>query len=212
MTWDDFIALVPKIQKSPLPGEQLHYEMAAIERLNILKDKAKLRNDVKVAATMMLLYNFENETHFSLIKRKTSNTTHSGQIAFPGGKFEASDQDTLTTAMRETEEEIGVQRAIIQPIRSLTDIYIPPSNYKVFPYLGFTENKQIFFKPQQSEVAAILSLKLKDLLSAKVEPCEVETRYFKKSVPAFRIDEVVIWGATAMVLNEVRALFKMHLF
>lgn len=212
MTWDDFLALVPKIQKSPLPGEQLHYEMAAIERLKVLKDKAKLRNDVKIAATMMMLYNFENEAHFTLIKRKTSNTTHSGQIAFPGGKFESEDKDTLITAMRETEEEIGVQQAIIKPIRNLTDIYIPPSNYKVYPYLGFTESTDISFKPQQSEVAAILSVKLKELLTAEIELCAVETSYFKKSVPAFRINDAVIWGATAMILNEVKALFRMHLF
>ena len=114
---------------------------------------------------LLLLYpNANDKVSFVLTRRKVYNGVHSGQISFPGGKPEKSDDNLWATALRETHEEIGVSLDQIKHLRSLTEIYVPPSNFLIIPYVGYSE-KSCVFKPDPSEVDEILEISMQYLKS-----------------------------------------------
>lgn len=125
-------------------------------------------------------------------------------MGFPGGKPELSDQNLEATAVRETWEEIGVLKDHIKLLFPLTELYIPPSNFIVFPFVGFTDATPDF-KLQPSEVESIIEIPLNDVLDdSKRIFSLVSTSYGPKvNVPAFNFEGHIVWGATAMILMEL---------
>ena len=113
----------------------------------------------KKAAVMMLFYPKDTQTHLVLIQRNTYPGVHSSQIAFPGGKVELEDETLSHTALRETHEEIGIVPNQIQVVRAFSEVYIPPSNFMVYPFLGLSQN-ELTFNPDPEEVAGIIELPL----------------------------------------------------
>jgi 8-oxo-dGTP pyrophosphatase MutT (NUDIX family) len=210
MDFSAFQSATAKIKKMPLPGEESHMEMAPLERLLELKRLAHKAQSAKKAGVLMLFYPSETyETNFVLILRKTYKGVHSAQVGFPGGKFEDVDTSFEDTALRETEEEVGVPSQTISVLRKLTEVFIPPSNYIVKPYLGITELNPVFI-PQESEVEDIIEVPLAEFMDDGVLIRKnLSTSYAKSiDVPAFKLQDHIVWGATAMMLNEVRQLFK----
>lgn len=208
MKFDEFLSSLPKINNLPLPGKEAHFAMAPIARVKQLKaiDIEKLKP--RKAAVMMLCYPKQEQTHFVLILRKTYKGVHSNQVGFPGGKVEPEDASLLDTALRETEEEIGIARDTITAIKKLTNIYIPPSNFYVQSFIGYLDvNPKFVLQPD--EVAAILEVPLQELLDQDATAtATVATTYAANlEVPVFTLNEHTVWGATAMMLNEVRELF-----
>jgi 8-oxo-dGTP pyrophosphatase MutT (NUDIX family) len=213
MDFSTFSSSIVKVKKMPLPGEQSHMEMAPLERLLELKRMAYNTNSAKKAGVLVLFYPSEsNETRFVLILRKTYKGVHSAQVGFPGGRFEDVDNSYRDTALRETEEEVGVPAHTISVVRELTEVYIPPSNYFVQPFLGITSLNPVFI-PQESEVEAIIEVPLTEFLNDEILiQKNLSTSYARSiDVPAFRLQDHIVWGATAMMLNEVRQLLKQTL-
>jgi len=134
---------------------------------------------------------------------------HSAQVGFPGGKVEESDKDLKETALRETEEEIGVTNNHIEVLKTLSPLYIPPSNFIVHPFLGISKTN-LNFEKQDDEVEAIIEVELKDFLDdINVVSAKVPTSYnVDVEVPAFKLNGHIIWGATAMMLSEIKVLLK----
>lgn len=161
----------------------------------------------KKAAVLCLAYPKNNKTHIVFMLRNAYPGVHSRQISFPGGRKEADDETFLATALRETEEEIGVSQTQVQLISPLSQLYIPPSNFLVYPYLGFVNNKPTF-QPDPTEVAEIIEIELSHILNEKcISRQNISTAYAKNmEVACFRYQQHVIWGATAMILNEVRSI------
>jgi hypothetical protein len=155
------------------------------------------------------MYPKNNQTYLALIVRNSYPGVHSSQISFPGGKVEPSDKDLEETALRETEEEIGIFRKNIRIIRQCSEIYIPPSNFLVTPFLGYTEILPQFF-PNPEEVKKMLEISVKDLLDDNtIVQTTMTTSYATNiEVPAFKIDKYIIWGATAMMLSELKELLQ----
>lgn len=177
------------------------------QELNAMEDRMK---NARKSAVMALFYpNAEGETNFVLILRKTYSGVHSNQVGFPGGKSEPEDINYETTALRETEEEVGVDLNSIKVIREITATYIPPSNFLVQPFIGIVQETPTFVA-QPSEVEAIIEVSLVDFLSEKaVIEKELTNSYMKKiQVPAFYLNEYVVWGATAMMLSEVKDIIS----
>ncbi|MAZ73648.1 MAG: coenzyme A pyrophosphatase [Flavobacteriaceae bacterium] len=210
MDFSEFKEKIVKIKKMNLPGEQFHLKMAPIERLLELKKVARSTKTAKKAAVLMLFYPSEtNETYFVLILRKTYKGVHSAQVGFPGGKWEQGDTDYQATALRETREEVGVTEKSVQVLKKMTEIYIPPSNFFVQPYLGTTYELP-HFVPEEKEVEAIIEVPLQEFMddASKITKT-LSTSYAKEiEVPAFLLKNNVVWGATAMILNEVREMLK----
>ncbi len=191
-------------------GEASHYKMAPAFRLKELEAIRLKKKDPKKAGVMALFYpDAEQITHLLLILRKTYKGVHSNQIAFPGGKVEPEDVDLLATALRETHEEVGVPADAITVIRALTEVYIPPSNFEVQPFVGFC-NKAVSFVPQESEVEALIKVPLIAFMSdANLFTQHLTTSYAENvAVPAFKLNGHTVWGATAMMLSELKDLLK----
>lgn len=193
-----------------MPGEASHFKMAPIERLEELTKHSLKKNNAKRAAVMALFYpNKSGETHLALILRKTYKGVHSAQVGFPGGKQDPSDLSAMHTALRETQEEIGVLQQDIRVLKKLTQIFIPPSNFFVEPFIGVCETTPQFIL-QETEVEALLEVKISDFLDDSVYCTrKISTSYATDiEVPAYILNTHVVWGATAMMLSEVRELLK----
>ena len=205
MDFQYFLKFIPAIVQAPLSASVSHEKMMPFERKELLvKINLKERNP-KEAAVAMLFYPKNQETHLVLIVRNSYKGVHSAQIAFPGGKFEPEDIDFKTTALRETEEEIGISRNKIEIIRAFTSLYIPPSNFMVYPFLGICK-EEIQFAPDPVEVAAVIELPLAVFRNDSILTIEnLTTSYAHQiEVPAFKIQDHIVWGATAMMLSELR--------
>jgi len=193
-----------------LPGEAIQLKMAPIERLIELKSKAKTLNTAKRAAVLILFYpDINNETNLVLILRKTYKGVHSAQIGFPGGKQEDGDYSLLHTALREAEEEVSVLRETVVVVKELTEVYIPPSNFFVIPYLAITSITPSFIA-QEDEVEEVLEVSLTQFMDDTILVSKRLTTSYAENieVPAFLLNGHIVWGATAMMLSEVRELLK----
>jgi 8-oxo-dGTP pyrophosphatase MutT (NUDIX family) len=210
MDFRDFEKRIVKVTKMELPGESVQFKMAPMERLKEMKRVAKNIDAAKRAGVMSLFYPSEDlETRLILILRKTYKGVHSAQVGFPGGKLELEDKSLQDAALRETEEEVGVSRNNIAVLKKLTEIYIPPSNFFVQPFLGITTQLPKFVA-QEDEVEALIEVTLQDFMNdINVTTQTITTSYASNlEVPAFKLNGYIVWGATAMMLNEVRELLK----
>jgi 8-oxo-dGTP pyrophosphatase MutT (NUDIX family) len=209
MDFQWFLKYVPDLAKARLPAMEAHLKMAPSIRIEELKNRINGNEKTRVAAVMMLLYPKNGKTHLVLIVRNTYEGVHSGQIAFPGGKFEIEDLIVSNTALRETHEEVGIFPGVIELIRPFTPTYIPPSDFMVHPFLGICK-EEIVFIPQASEVAKVIELPLSVFLDDKIIiEANLSTSYAENiNVPAFKIENQVVWGATAMMLSELKEVLK----
>ncbi|WP_375237896.1 NUDIX hydrolase [Aurantibacter sp.] len=210
MNFDEFVTLVSKVKNITLPAEKSHLKMVPPYREDLIKQQAGNIANARKAAVMALFYpNSSNQTYLVLILRKTYKGVHSAQIGFPGGKVELEDKDLEYTALRETFEEVGVPIDYITPLKALTKVYIPPSNFYVSPFLGISKSTPLFVK-QDDEVEEILEVKLQDFLDDKnLKTKEVQLKDKSQfNVPAMELNNHLVWGATAMMLSEVKDLLK----
>lgn len=207
MTFDLLKQSISKIQNIELPGVASHKLMVPEGRnLSIENVKEKARN----AGVMVMFYpNSFGEAYLVLTLRKTYKGVHSNQISLPGGKAENTDVDIKATAVRETHEEVGVVPSSLHVVKQLSQVYIPPSNFLVNPFLGYVDEQPVFIK-QETEVARIIEVPVSDLLDESlVFETPMKTSYAERIlVPAFKLRGYTVWGATAMVLSEAKTILK----
>ncbi|MDN3707565.1 CoA pyrophosphatase [Myroides ceti] len=206
MQFNTFLNLIPKIKQIPLMASEAHLKMAPLERIKYYdKDYDFSVHNPRESAVLSLFYPKQDETHLLLIVRATYPGIHSSQIAFPGGKREVEDFDLMATALRETNEEVGIQPNEIEVVRKFSDLYIPPSNFLVSPYMG-VHHQEIEIHIDPREVASYIEVPLKELLNdALISDIKMSTSYANEiMVPAFVIEDHVVWGATAMILSEIK--------
>lgn len=203
--------LLAQIQKEitkGLPGE------AAQNKLSPITSNRKYRiapDSHKKACVMGLIYPEGNELRMAFIERTFSHPDdkHGGQISFPGGKLEKEDDTYLIGALREVEEEIGIPPDQISILGQLTDLYVFASNFMVYPFVGHLEHAPSFI-PQESEVASIVSFPINRLLAADIiDTKDLQVRNnIMKDVPYYKLNEHVLWGATAMITSEIVELIN----
>ena len=212
MNFNLFFNAISRISEVDLPAVSSHIKMAPLERIKSLHEMQDFSDSAKRAAVMMLFYPKGEVAHLVLIVRNTYPGVHSSQIAFPGGKVEETDSDLQETALRETFEEIGIPANQINVVRSFSAIYIPPSNFLVYPFMGISTT-ELQFLLQEEEVAGIIEMPVAMLLDDSIIAQRIlDTSYAKEmKVPVFQIQEHAVWGATAMMLSELKDVLKMVL-
>jgi len=150
-------------------------------------------------------------TSFIVIQRNSYPGVHSGQISFPGGKYEKSDKDITDTASREAREELGIERADIDILGLLTPLYVPPSNFIIYPVLSVAK-RELTLIPDSREVCGYRIIPLAQMNPAFSKKVDISvgsnisdiTTYTQ--VPAYIQEDYIIWGATAMIISELYQL------
>jgi 8-oxo-dGTP pyrophosphatase MutT (NUDIX family) len=208
MDFSLFLSKIDYLKQANLGGLEAHFRLAPEIRLKYNAEKIEASNPKKAAVLALLYPNENNETCFLLTQRASYKGTHSAQISFPGGKVEASDKNLEQTALRETFEEVGIKNDVITVVREITDVYIPPSNFLATPFIAYSKQK-----PSLSinhEVDHAFDVKLADLLNdGNISSINITTSYANKiDVPCFKLNNYIVWGATAMILNEIKELLK----
>lgn len=199
--FEELVAGLQCALKNELPGFGAQSLMAPAHRRPAAEYLSKA-TAVKTAAVLLVMFPDEGRTRIALIERSHDGHTHAGQIGFPGGRQEPN--ETLAqTALREAEEECGIQKADVKLIGPLTPLYIPPSNFHVHPFVGAISTKPDW-KLQHTEVSRVLTPDISHFLDKRNRQMDAfaSTRGEVVQAPFYRLDDVKIWGATAMMLAE----------
>lgn len=201
MDFQNFAERLKQQLKKPLPGSSAHEPLRAIAVGNSIP-KFEHTLPPRPGSVLILLYEEEGKIKFPLIKRAEYVGAHSGQISLPGGKAEAG-EGVIQTALREAEEEIGIALHKVNVLGALSDFFVIPSNFLVTPIVATTA--YTVFYPDPREVVKILSADVMDLLTeGSIKKKEILAGKFQMMAPHFEIEGEVVWGATAMILNEFR--------
>lgn len=203
MTIERIKELLQQAFTKELPGKDAHVKMAP-QPLDLRRFTTTFSEPPKKSGVLLLFYQDHGSVYFPLIKRPHYPGVHSGQVGFPGGKMEPSDPDILFTALREAEEEIGINASKVEVLGQLSDLYIPTSNFLVSPVIGFVPEKPSFI-PEQREVARIIATEVISLFHPEVRK---QTQLavgggMYLDTPYFAVEEEIVWGATAMILSEL---------
>ena len=199
------ISFIKELLKRELPGEMAHRLMLPEGRslYPLNGETAGLQSSV-----LMLLFPCEEVIHTCLIRRPSAMKNHGGQIAFPGGRFEKKDITLENTAIRETFEEVGVERGKIEILGRLSPLYVQVSNFTIHPFIGLC--KEIpDFRTDKREVDKLFKVPIDHFLNHKIPQFQnVNTIHGPLEVPGFYFDDLFVWGATAMILAEFTELLK----
>jgi len=194
--------------KAPLPGQEVQYQMAHVVRRRVDQPPP----DAKQAGVLALFYPRNEQWHLVFIERQAQykKDRHAGQISFPGGRYESHDGSLKQTALREAEEEIGLDASKVEVLGKLTELYIPVSNFQVNPYVAVT-TKTPSFQPQESEVRDILQIPFELISRPETQQktdLQLSQQITLRNVPYFDLYGKILWGATAMMVNELLAVAR----
>ena len=205
---EELTARLSQRLKGPLPGLQAQLKMASGLRAKAAASYKPDTSKAKIGAVLIALYQDQGALKTVMMKRPDYDGTHSGQVSFPGGKVENEDRDIFHTALREAEEEVNIIQGDVNVIGRLTELYIPPSNFLVHPIIGMLESPPNLV-PDRHEVESILVTDLKYLLRDDIiDETEIKlSSGFQLKTPSFEVDGHTVWGATAMIIAELKQLF-----
>ncbi len=185
-----------------LPGKDAHAKMTHLGRF----PNPTIPSEHKKASVLILLYQKSTDWHTVLMKRTSrfKNDKHKGQISFPGGQAETFDINKAATAVRETEEEVGIPGTNIKVLGGLSQLYIPVSNFLVHPFVGYVPEEPNF-SLDSDEVDEIIETPLSLLMDGAIQQettIDLPNGFQLKNVPYFDVHGHVVWGATSMIISE----------
>ncbi|MDX5448880.1 MAG: CoA pyrophosphatase [Bacteroidota bacterium] len=207
MEFDRLIRELEGSMARTLPGQDAQYKMVPANRPRFPLDETIMKQSKRAAVAALFFPDEDRQSKLILIQRNTYEGVHSGQIGFPGGRLEPEDRGPMDAAARETEEELGIDRGLIDWKGALTPVYIPPSNFFVEPFVGVIPTPN-GYRPDPREVQEVIEMPLERIQDQEVlRDVELDIRGTMIKVPAFVIDNRIIWGATAMMISELLHLF-----
>jgi 8-oxo-dGTP pyrophosphatase MutT (NUDIX family) len=165
----------------------------------------------KISSVLVLMYpNMKDEPTMVLMKRAKYEGLHSGEISFPGGKKDEGDDSLKDTAIREANEELGLHRQNIRVLRELSYLYIPPSNFLVYPFIAYADEEPNYWL-NKKEVSKIIEFNPLTLVDDKLKGVMEITNHssgLNVTAPYYDIKGHKVWGATAIILSEIEELIR----
>lgn len=193
--------------KNNLPGREAQMKMSPMPLDPDFVLPRQESDTAHPSSVLIALYPDENDVLHVILTVRTESIRHAGQISFPGGRQE-DDESLEETALRETEEEIGVQPDQIKIAGTITPLYLHRTDNQITPFVGFLEEKPELV-PNPAEVKEIFTTSIDSLISNKnYIKEEWELSYATFEVPYWDIHKVPLWGATAMMMSELLELYK----
>ena len=193
----------------PLPGENAQLRMVPPGRLTMKEYYALRETNPFRSAVLVCLYPFNQSVFTVMMLRPPKQGVHSDQVSFPGGRFEQADKSLEETALREANEEIGIDPSAVEVIGTLSPVYIPVSNYLVQPFLGLTPGHPVF-SVNELEVTEVIEADCRRLLDNSIKGQQI----FKSGsgseieAPFYQVETHKIRGATAMMLSELEMILR----
>jgi 8-oxo-dGTP pyrophosphatase MutT (NUDIX family) len=190
-----------------LPGTEVQWQMASSDRM-VRHFPRTPGKDARAASVLILIYPYKESLHTVFMQRPDYDGVHGGQISFPGGKQEPSDENAISTAVREATEETGINPEEITILGTLTPLFIPVSNILVTPAVAWTDKKPDF-RHQTEEVVFLFDADIRRFYDAsiiKTRPVNVGSETI--DVKYYDYDGLMIWGATAMIFHELLVILK----
>ena len=208
MNYTEKIEWLRERLKKTLPGRSAQERMMG----RVVSSPATVPDNARPSAVLCLLFPVNDELYVLLMKRREDNTAHSAQVSFPGGSYDTTDTDLKTTALREAHEEVGIVSSDVDILGALTPLYIPVSNFNVYPYVGFAQSRPEY-NLSHHEVAYTLEVPLSSLLHAdRKTVTDVVSPALPgviRKVKAYQLEDgTIIWGATAMMISELEAILE----
>lgn len=204
----DFIFFLQKrLVDDTLPGKEAQLEMAPKPKSEGRLREMEAPDDANISSVLVLLFPNDQDKLELVLTLRSHHIDHGGQISFPGGRAEES-ETIIETALREAEEEIGVLPDSVTVIGELSELYVAHSNNLVHPVVGFIQDEPEF-ELCPEEVEEVFTIELDALLLKKnitVEDWNLRTYTYR--VPYWDVHRVPLWGATAMMLNELLKLYR----
>jgi|TARA_B110000503_G_C7113298_1_gene399173 8-oxo-dGTP pyrophosphatase MutT (NUDIX family) len=196
---EQFISRLRLKLQQPLPGHESHRKVMEHRKSTVVIDFQKL--NPRKSAVLVHLYVHLGQLHLSYIERPEYDGVHSKQISFPGGKAELQDQSLMHTAVREAKEEVNIDPEKLDILGTLSEIYIPPSNFLVQPYVSFHHQRPNFI-PDPREVWEIIEFPIHNLIDQELTKHELLRDGKALIVNGYQLNGKVMWGATAMITKE----------
>lgn len=209
MHYQSFIEKLRYRLQQPLPGEAAQFIMAPERRITMKEYYASEPVNPRLSAVLICFFPDNENICTWLMLRPDEQGAHSGQVSFPGGRFEAGDIDLQNTALREAHEEIGIDQTKIEVIGALTNLYIPVSNNLVTPFIGFVMEKPALQK-NDVEVKAIIETDISLILNPSLKQVDTFAGLHNLNIraPYYNIHGHKVWGATAMMLSELESIIS----
>src|SRR5271169_1720179 len=173
----------------------------ALEAIRNYRARSVVAEGFRPAAVLVLIQETQLEHYVTLIERAATLCLHSGEIAFPGGSVAAEDKDALAAALRESQEEIGIDPENVQIIGQLDQVTVGPQ-YLVTPFVGLVMSP-FNASPNKEEVSSVISIAVSALLDPDCFTAELKTDGKPRVIYHFRYEALDIWGATARILKQL---------
>ena len=206
---DKIITLIKKRvgSNNDLPGWNSHKKMAVIP-INSLTEKAFIPpKDAKQASVGIIVFKEKNKLFFLLTKRTENVEHHKGQVSLPGGAIDRN-ETAKNASLRETNEEIGIDSSTLESLGQLSSLYTPVSYFNIHVFLWYSK-VQPQIKINNSEVDQVYKIGLDELIDNNlVSNTPINKSGFKINVPSYNFNECICWGATAMIITELKDIIS----
>lgn len=185
--------------RAGLPGQRSHLKMIPPGRK--LSISVAESEEVRYSSVLLLVFPHDGQLYTCLTKRSCEMKNHPGQISLPGGRIEEGEKPEVT-ALREAQEEVGIDPAEVLLLGRLSELYVQVSRFKIFPFVGWIDHKPDFVV-NVAEAEKVILFPIQEFFQGKrLKEFPVQTSTGLMNVPCFLYEDEVIWGATAMILTE----------
>jgi len=204
--YSSFLTYLKGALSGELSGEEAHQRMLPPgRRLKIMEEELSL---VTPSSVLLLLFPEGEQIYICLIKRPSTMRHHPGQISFPGGKIEKQDRSAEMAALREAQEEVGIDPSLVEILGKLSELYVEVSKFSIQPFVAWTDHKPDFLLNAE-EVEELILFPLTDFaVNETIMETDLETVRGLLRVKYYPFNSEIIWGATAMILSELIEIVK----